>query len=166
MEVLVSLSVFVIATMAIFSIYIATLKASQKTTALTRVQNEAQFIMEVLVKKIRTSIVDYSVTYNSNGDSELFLIDAAGDNYAFKHSGNLITVSVNGGPEKAMPASNINITDLVFYVVPITNPFSLHVPPSTQPRVTLIMKVASTQVNQSANITVQQSVPQRTGLIE
>lgn len=175
MEVLVSTSIFVLATLAVLSIYSTTLKAGQKTTALTRVQKEAQLIMEVLAKKIRTSRVDYSYTGYpiSNPEDELALTDLVDDDYVFKQSGNYIVVSVNGGDDKIIPASNVYITDLKFYINPETDPFLLiqqfeeglidYLP---QPYVTVVMTVSSTQAAQAASLVVQQTVPQRSGLVE
>ncbi len=169
MEVLVSMSIFVIVSLASLSIYAATLKASQRTTALTRVQQEAQLIMSVLAKKIRTSRVDYSYYPGgevSNPAAALALTDASNDNYVFSFdSGNsTLTVSANGGEAKAIPATYVQITDLKFYINPTTNPFiSLDEPPSSQPYVTLVMTVSSKKGAQTANLTLQQSVPQRSG---
>lgn len=171
MEVLVSISIFVLIALSSLSIYSAILKASQKTTVLVRVQREAQFIMAVLAKKIRTSRVDYSYNYNADGDpginneeDELALTDLLNDNYVFKQLGNSLAVSVNGGVDKIIPATNIQITDLQFYINPIENPFtSLDEPPSSQPYVTVVMTVSSTQTGQNDSLVVQQTVPQRSG---
>ncbi|MCG2686517.1 hypothetical protein L6278_00070, partial [Candidatus Parcubacteria bacterium] len=75
-----------------------------------------------------------------------------------------IKVSVNDGAEKIIPSANVNIDDLNFYINPTANPYSLDAPPSSQPYVTIVMTVSSSKGRQSASLTVQQTVPQRSAL--
>lgn len=172
MEVLMATSIFAIISLASLSIYTTVLTSGQKTTALTRIQQETQFIMQVLSKKIRTARVNYDyVAYNpaiSNPTNELSLIDAVGDEFVFSLDKTNLTikVAVNGGEEKIIPSGNVNIDDLKFYINPTTNPYSLDAPPSSQPYVTIVMTVSARQGRQSANLTVQQTVPQRSALVE
>jgi len=167
MEVLVSTSIFVIISLASMSIYIAVLRASQETKAMTRIQQESQLIIETLTKKIKTSRVDYDyVGYvggidNINGEIELALIDSLDDEYVFTATDNSLTIAVNGGEGISIPASNVNIESLKFFINPTTNPFSLDAPPSSQPYVTLVMEISSSKGTQQANLIVQQTVPQR-----
>jgi len=170
MELIISMGIFVIVALAALSIYIALLRVGQRTTALTRVQQEAQFVMSLIAKKIRTSRVDYSYSaYQGgtdliNGETELALIDLLDDEYVFKLSGDSITISINNGIERNVPATNISIVDLKFYINPSTNPFvSLEEPPSSQPYVTLVMEVSSSKGAQTASLIIQQTIPQRSG---
>ncbi|MBU4360305.1 prepilin-type N-terminal cleavage/methylation domain-containing protein [Patescibacteria group bacterium] len=171
MEVLVATSIFAIISLASLSIYTAILTSGQKTTALTRIQSETQFIMQVLAKKVRTSRVDYNYyethpINNTTGNNDLVLIDNVGDEFIFSldEINSTIKVSVNDGAEKIIPSANVNIDDLKFYINPTNNPYSLDAPPSSQPYVTIVMTVSSSKGRQSASLTVQQTVPQRSAL--
>jgi len=169
MELLVATSIFVIIALASLSIYSATLRASQKSLALTRIQQEAQLIMQVLAKKIRNSHVNYNYSgYTKplfNPEEELALTDLVQDNYVFKKNGSKITVAVNGGADVNISADTVEINDLKFYINPTANPFvSLDEPPSSAPYVTIVLTLSSTKAGQSASLTIQETVPQRSGI--
>ena len=179
MEILVSLSVFTLSTLAITSVYMATLKAGRKTITLTRIQRESQLIMEVLAKKIRTSRVDYNYDYDADvipdggpgiiGDEiELALIDLTSSTYVFKFDSvnNTMTISVDGSADKTIPMSDVEITDLKFYINPPTNPWSLDAPPPSEPYVMMVMDISSTRGEYTESLTVQQTVPQRSGVVQ
>ncbi len=176
MEVLVSASVFVIIVIAALSVYSSVLKANQKTIALTRVQREIQFTIQVLSKKIRTSVVKYSYYDGVSGEpgdagevTILVLTDAVGDDYYFKQINGGLGVAVNAtSPEEdgeymEIPAENVTIENLSFYINPTSQPFSLDAPPSSQPYVMLVLEVTSSQALQTASLNIQQVVPQRSG---
>lgn len=170
MEVLVATSLFALVSLASLSIYISTLKASQKSTAFTRIQQEMQIINQVLVKKIRTSRLNYDYTGYAqpliNPETELALVDEDGNTFVFKKITNSLAVSVNGGADKIIPSTNVKIDDLKFYINPTTNPFSLDTPPTSQPYVTILISVSSRKGAQAADLVVQQTVPQRAALVE
>lgn len=172
MEVVVATGIFGVVTLASLSIYMAALRTSQETLALTRVQREAQFIMEVLAKKIRTSQVNYDYSgYNGtvvNPTDNLALIDSVGDDFLFSLNAetNSIQVTVNEGTAREIPAANVAVNNLEFFINPTSNPFvSLDNPPTSHPYVTVVMEVHSTQADQEASLIIQQTIPQRSGLI-
>jgi hypothetical protein len=75
-----------------------------------------------------------------------------------------MTVTV-GETTREIPASYVSIIDLNFFISPTTNPFlSLDNPPASEPYVTMVMKISSSKAAQSASLTVQQTVPQRSGV--
>ena len=168
MEVLVSMSIFAIFTLAILSIHSVVLNASQNTLAENRVQQESQFIMDVLAKKIRTSRVDYYY-YDENGNiadnpqTELALTDLAGVDYIFSLVDGSLMISVDGDEPQPIPAENTQIESINFYIYPTTFPFSLDSPPETQPRVTVVMTASAEKGKGSSNITLQQTMPQLSG---
>ena len=179
MELLVSISVFVIVTISALTIYSVVLKTSQKTIALTRIQQEAQFIFQVLSKKIRTSVVDYTYylvecgadgSLCTNGEvTKLVLEDAVGDKYYFKQLNGGLAVAANpvqpdeDDEYKKIPSTNVTMDSLSFYINPTTNPFSLDAPPTSQPYVMITMEISSTKALQTASLNIQQIVPQRSG---
>ncbi|HPA25164.1 MAG TPA: prepilin-type N-terminal cleavage/methylation domain-containing protein [bacterium] len=165
-ELLVSTSIFVIVALASLSIYAQTLKVSRKTLALTKVQTEAQFVMQVLAKKIRTSHLNYAYYAQPvvNPKLELALTDLLGDDYLFKIATGVLTVKVNNGEEKIIPADNIVINDLKFFINPTSNPFTtLDIPPTSHPYITVVMDVSASKAGQTANLIIQQTIPQRSG---
>lgn len=177
MEVLVASSIFVIISLSSLAIYSSVLKTSQKTIALTRVQQETQLIMQVLAKKIRTAIVDYTYYENNSPENDgkvnvLVLKDLVGDIFYFKKIDDGLMVAVNTSfPEndddyKKIPATNVAIDDLDFYINPIENPFDIDNPPTSQPYVMMVLKVSSTKAGQSASLNLQQTIPQRSGVVE
>ncbi|HPI66965.1 MAG TPA: prepilin-type N-terminal cleavage/methylation domain-containing protein [bacterium] len=168
MEMLIATSIFVIVSMASLAIYSATVRAGRQTTALTRVQQDTQLIMQVLAKKIRGSAVNYEYANYApavvNPEEELALIDEFGDEYVFKKSGSSLSVSINGGLEKTINAEAVLIDDLKFFINPVTDPFgSLSDPPISQPYVTISLTISSSKGGENASLTVQETVPQRAG---
>ena len=167
MEVLVSMSIFVILTLAILTVHTQVLHTSQQTLAYNRIQQEAQLIMEVMAKKIRTSRVDYDYNgYSSpvtNPEDELALEDLTGSTYVFSLSGDSLVVSVDGGDQQPIPSQYVNVSDINFYIEPTSSPFNIDTPPETQPRVTMVITFTSSKADQTASLTVQQTVPQRSG---
>ena len=164
MEMLVATSIFVILTLGILTIHTTVLKNTQKTLAYNKIQQDAQVTMESIAKKIRTSRVDYDYyTAINNPVTELALTDLTGTNYVFALSGASLTVSVDGNDPQAIPARTVEITDLKFYIQPTTFPFNINFPPETQPRVTMVVTFTSSKGAQMASLTVQQTVPQRSG---
>ena len=70
---------------------------------------------------------------------------------------------VNSGLPSAMTSEAVAVTALNFFISPETNPFVTGFPPVTQPRVTIVLSLTSTQTGQTARATIQQTVPQRGG---
>lgn len=179
MEVMVAMSIFIIVALASLTIYAAILRASQRTTAYTRIQQEAQLIMEVLAKKIRTSRLNYEYYATKNGipfktgetynevvlanESELALTDLAGVDYLFSLADQALTIKQGTGEPVQILSSLVSIDSLAFFIEPKRFPFDINLPPETQPRVTLVVTFSSTKGTQTASFTVQQTVPQRSG---
>jgi len=155
MEVLVSMSIFVILTLAILTVHTQVLHTSQQTLAYNRIQQEAQLI------------VDYDYNgYSSpvtNPEDELALEDLTGSTYVFSLSGDSLVVSVDGGDQQPIPSQYVNVSDINFYIEPTSSPFNIDTPPETQPRVTMVITFTSSKADQTASLTVQQTVPQRSG---
>jgi prepilin-type N-terminal cleavage/methylation domain-containing protein len=191
MEVMVAMSIFIIVALASLTIYAAILRASQRTTAVTRIQQEAQLIMEVLAKKIRTSRVNYQYysaihtdrpmgtqgNYNEVignpdiGDPEpvLALTDSSNTDYLFSVHNNSLFIQSKGSTdqywttEKEIPSQLVGIESLNFLIKPLRYPFDINNPPETQPRVTFAITFTASKGTQTASFTVQQTVPQRSG---
>ncbi len=171
-ELMVAIGVFVIVATASLSIYMAVLNLSHETTAKTRIQQETQFLLEVLAKKIRTSLVDYDYylahpgILDVSGEASQLVLKVDSDQYIFKQKDSSIAVGFNPASEndyKIIPTTNVSISDLKFFINPTTNPYSLSAPPASQPYVTISLEVSSVRGRQSASLLVQETVPQRSG---
>jgi len=168
MEALVATGIFAILVLMVLGIYSSILVSSQQTISLTKIQQEAQLIMQVLAKKIRTSRVNYDyVGYTNpitNPETNLALVDLLNDEYVFSLSGGKLVVSVNGSADKQISSNSVNVDDLKFYFNPTTNPFvSLDNPPDSEPYVTIVLTISSSKGRQSNNLVIQQTIPQRSG---
>ena len=167
MEIIVAMGVFAIIVGASLGIFSTTVNGQRKTSLKTKVQRESQLIMEVMVKKIRTSRIDYAYYTSgiSNPVSELAVIDSNDDRVVFARDtigGNLI-LTLNDNPSTIMNSTDVQIDDLKFYIEPTTNPFSGGNFPSKQPKVTIIFKIGSQKLDKYSSITLQQTIPQRGG---
>ena len=173
MEILISMSIFVIFTLAILGINSDVLHSSQQTLAANKIQQEAQLIMQSLAKKIRTSRVNYDYAEYLDGiqdsEQELAITDLSNTEYVFFLDNNSIKVKskLQGESEyasaQAIPTSKVLITNLNFIIEPKTFPFSIDEPPITQPRVTMVIGFSSSKGAQTASLVVQQTVPQLSG---
>ncbi len=174
LEMILALGIFIILFTLTLGIYSYALRAEQKTTQLSRLQKEAQLIMEIVAKKVRNSRIDYAWYSGelSSPESSLALLDKSaertvfklktdvlGDNFAICSLGDC----VSDDDFSIIPASNIVIASLNFYISPLVDPFSLDELPSEYPRVTIVVDLEHTQGGITRNMLVQQTIPQRLG---
>jgi len=170
MELVVATGIFSILVLATFGIFSSSLRGQRQVLAQTRLQRETQLIMETVSKKIRTSRVDYTeyeTVFGSgnpiiNPVQELILIDQADARVKFSYDqiNQAINLQLDAGPINPMSSSDINITNLNFFIEPTTNPFATGLLPSVQPRITVVMSIQSSVGNSLAKLTVQQTIPQ------
>lgn len=173
MEVVVATGIFVIMVLATLGIFSSVIKAQQNTLAQTRLEREAQLVMETMVKSIRSSRVDYDEYERITGQpdpavpqptSTLILINLSEERIRYQHNPVNFTLDVeNSGITMPMSSDIVAITGLDFFIEPQANPFSASGPPATQPRVTVVLTLISTQAKETAQATLQQTVPQRGG---
>jgi prepilin-type N-terminal cleavage/methylation domain-containing protein len=180
MEMLISMSIFVLITMSVLSIHTTILHNSQQVLVYNRVQQESQYIMQFLAKKIRTSRVNYDYTdyqsqiLDSGADrietSALSIIDAADTEFVFfldEATNSIKTKAKEDGGEyssdKTLTSSDVDIQKLTFLIEPKEYPFSIDEPPETQPRVTMVMSFGSSKAQKTKTLTIQQTVSQLSG---
>ena len=170
LEMTVALGIFIILFTLTLGIYSQSLKAEQRTIQMSKLQKESQLIMEVIAKKIRSSKIDYSYydggTVNvSDGESQLALLDKSGYQTVFRFAGGSIEVCIEdcktGGVFTSIPAADVSITSLTFFITPDKNPFSLDNPPEEFPKVTMVINLQNTSGTNTRNLFVQQTIPQR-----
>jgi len=166
-EMLVAMSIFLIFTTVSLGIYTSTVRAQRKALAISRVQQETQFVMEFLGKMVRTSDIDYAAYPGGaipSPATELILKDAENNTFDFTYDADAdaVMVSVNSDPPRQISGSAMSVTDLQYFITPATTPFPCGgCAPTSQPRATIVMRFSSTAGGQSADLLVQQTVPQR-----
>lgn len=166
MEMIIALGVFSFLVLATLGMFASSIRGQRTALAQSKIEREAQLLVGVISKKIRSSRVNYiaypSETVPTDPDY-LYLIDTAGGDVGFRLNSDEIQVQLDGGSYLPISRDDIAVTYLRFFVDPTTDPFtSLGNTPTTQPRVTVVFTLESTGTEQ-ATVTVQQSIPQRGG---
>ncbi|NMB48564.1 prepilin-type N-terminal cleavage/methylation domain-containing protein [Candidatus Kuenenbacteria bacterium] len=169
LEMTIALGIFVILFTLTLGVYSYALKAEQRTIQISKLQREAQFIMEIIAKKIRSGKIDYTYYDNdieSAGESDLALLDSSGNQTVFRFSEQNISVCIVNCsfPENfyVIPPTDVFIGSLQFFIDPLTNPFTtLNTPPDKFPKVTIILDLVNTRAGSTRHLEVQQTVPQR-----
>ncbi len=176
LEMTVSMGVFLILFTLTLSIYSSTLNSERRTVQLSKLQKEAQLIMEIMAKKIRTGKVDYdfytpfSQVDSVNGESELALLDEYDNPTVFRYHNNSLEVcTVDCGTQTApndsnyniIPASDVTVNSLNFFIVPATNPFTGSDQNPEFPKITVVINLENTSGKSTRNLIIQQTLPQR-----
>ena len=183
-ELMVSLSILIIAVLAALSIYVNVIGTRQKTLGELNIQEDGQYLMSLIVKDIRAGMVDYS-SYGSvlsSPEHELFLLDSSGNQIRYKVTDT--TPIVNGACAaidrhctlercensdcsietnyQTITMTNISLERLDFYITPTTDPFTAGSTDYKQPRVTVLLKFKSLIERTGENpLVLQQTVPQK-----
>jgi len=175
LEMTIALGVFIILFTLTLSIYSSTLKAESRSIQISRLQKEAQLIMEVLAKKIRTNKINYSFytpteqVDTTNGEDYLALLDAQDNPTVFRFADNSLQVCTESCGTKSapvadnfnsIPASDIVINNLTFFITPATDPFSNPSQVPQYPKTTVVIDLINTLNGISRNLTIQQTIPQ------
>ncbi len=175
LEITVAMGVFVVLFTLTLGIYSSTLKTERHAIQMSKLQKEAQLIMEVLAKKIRTNKINYNF-YNSNqvdtvnGESYLALLDNVNNETVFRLNANSIEVcTLNCGTENspgiftAIPATDVLIDSLTFFITPSNNPFINPTSYPEFPKTTIVINLENTVGGATRNLLIQQTIPQRLG---
>lgn len=169
LEMTIALGIFVILFTATLGIYTYSLKAEQRTIQISKLQKEAQFIMEIVAKKIRSGKLDYgfyATPINPAGESSLALLDSSGNSTVFKFESQNIKVCTTACSLSAnffaIPPADVTIASLKFFIEPVTNPFTtINEPPTEFPKITIIIDLENTRYGRTRHLVVQQTIPQR-----
>lgn len=175
LEMIVALGVFIILFTLTLGIYAYSLRAERRALQMSKLQREAQLIMELVAKKIRSSRIDYNY-YSGyvdtvNGEDYLALLDSSNEATIFRASTvNGLEVCItdcgdfaspNDDNFNPIPSAETDIENLVFFIEPESSPFSIDAPPSEFPRVTLAMDLVNNYGGERYLIHLQQTIPQR-----
>ena len=153
-EMLVSIAIFVTSITSISAIFMYANRSQRATEAISEVQSDARFAMEVMAQQIRRGSVDYSSSeyggeIDSNPQDVLVLRDSANNQIWFKRAlsegRGIIQMSEDGNTWYDISPSDINVNLLKFYIFPLTNPFLQSSISNNQPLVTIIMSTSSNE---------------------
>jgi len=138
MEILVTLAIFSTALVIIANIFVLSSRAQQKTSTIEKVQSDARFSMESMVREVRAGSIDYlryggAVGLTSAPVEELNILDVAGRHLSFFKSAcdtpeerQCLKVSLEeNGEETIADVTNAyaKVSDLKFYISPLSDPF-------------------------------------------
>lgn len=172
MELLVVLGIFSTVVVSASDIFLLANKSQRKMFGLERVQADARFTMEAIVREVRTGTLDYAY-YVARGtaigvpDGELALIDSTNVKLRFhvSDSGNesncadvqsrpCLLVTVGTGTPAPITPKGVKVDNVKFYIAPVTDPNAFD--PNTgayasnlQPRVTAVMMLESSAERQA-----------------
>ncbi|TSC95582.1 MAG: hypothetical protein Athens101410_456 [Parcubacteria group bacterium Athens1014_10] len=166
-EMLISAAILAIIIVSACGIYLSTVGSQKKVGRMINILQDAQFVMESMVKRIRSLEIDYSYTYNFDGDTgingdeaELALKDMSNPLFHLYYRLNGTKLEQNNGSGwLPVTMSTIEINSLKFYINPVTDPFRHSSPGSKQPRVTIVITMKPLQGEDW--LVLQQTIPQR-----
>ena len=153
-EVVVAIAIFVTAMGAVSTIFMYANKSQRVTEAVSEVQSDARFAMEVMAQQIRRGSIDYaSSQYNGSIDSNpqdvLVLRDSANNQVWFRRfvleGRGIAQISEDGSAWYDLTPPDITVNLLKFYLSPSTNPFSSNPSVNNQPLVTVVMSTSSAE---------------------
>jgi len=175
MEMLVVMGIFSVVVTAASDIFMLSNRVERKVFASEKMQSDARYTLEAMVREVRSDSIDYGYYAAHEGlrlpEDRLALIGANGDRIIFSQgtdcydaaSSPCLVVSVNGGATAPMTPKNVKLRQLLFYISPNVDPMAMNPVDGTyasgvQPRVTIVMVLegALTRVGES-NITYTQA---------
>ena len=130
LEILVAIGLFVVLIIVLVNIYLLALRSQRQTAARQETLQSARFVMETLSRQVRISEIDYTYAYDGDGDdgingseSELALVDPDGTSVVYKLVNSQLVVDVGGVQYALTSAADLEVTNLDFYLGPVTDPF-------------------------------------------
>ncbi len=158
--------------MAVMGIYLYSFSTQQKSLGTLNIQEDGQFLMNIITQDIRTGTVKYDYypsgqVHAANGSTSTLALTVGTSTIVYQRvpSGSISVIqrSNDGGSTfQTMTMSTLNIKKMDFRVYPITDPAVTSSTTYYTPRVTVVLELDSTREkvgDRSARL--QQTVPQR-----
>ena len=130
-EILTALGIFSMLTVVIMNVFLLSLRAQRQTALRQETLSNVRYVTETMVRKIRTSEINYNFDYDADGDlgingyeQELFLRDQDGNDQLFYLQAGAVHWLVNGQESTLTDINQVKVVSLRFYIAPITNPFA------------------------------------------
>jgi prepilin-type N-terminal cleavage/methylation domain-containing protein len=173
LEMLIVLGLFAIVMVAASDIFLMANRTQRKTLNLERVQADARYAIETIVREVRGGAIDYpwyelasSVGIPEEGAIDtLAVIDEQGDRIRFFQSQtaeecvgidsqSCLLVSLNGGTPQVITPSGVNVFRVAFYIRPVVDPYRFDLltgdyAADVQPRVTISLVLESTATDET-----------------
>jgi len=141
-EAVVATAVFAFVVSSILGVYMSTIRLDRKTRAERAVAQNARFIMEYLAKEVRNGTIRYAGYPGGVANSTLMLTNQANQNLSFYLSGTDLKID-KAGAVSNLNSDNTRVTKLSFRISPTQNPYTPAKTVNEQPRVTVIIELAS-----------------------
>ncbi len=114
-ELLVSAAIFSILILSATGIFVKTMNVQKKAFAIQEVQDNISYTMEMISKEIRMmSEIDEST--KGQEASTLVFKNSKEEDIVYSLIGGQLMRSVDGGAAQAITSSDVNVSDLAFYV--------------------------------------------------
>jgi len=152
-EILVAMSIFVTAMIAVTAIFSFSNQTQRTTQAVQELQSDARFAMEIMAQQIRRSSIYYASTQyggsiSSNPQDVLVLLNNNNEQAWFRRgvsgSQGILEISSDGSAWEQVSPPEINVDLLKFYISPSSNPFISNPTVNIQPKVTIVMRTSNT----------------------
>jgi len=124
MEILVVMAVFLVSVVIIVDVFLLSLRSQRQTSQRQQVTANLRYVMEMISRQVRTSEIDYGYGSSAVPYSELHLIDQEKNNFVYYSAGGEVKMKVDGQESALTSLDDVVVTNLDFYVDPVTNPFS------------------------------------------
>jgi hypothetical protein len=158
-EAVVATAIFATVVVAMLGIYTSVITLDRKSRSQRLVADNSRFIMDFLSKEVRNGSIDYPSYPLGLTDPDCTIVGKCVDLYIINQAGdsehiyldnlqNLVLVK-NGGSATNLNSSNVEVTNLKFYVRPQGDPYTSAKLFNQQPFVTVILELTS---NNGANV--------------
>ncbi len=146
-EVVIAIGIFSIASVIISTVYLNANNLHQHTASFQRLQNDGRYIIEKMAREIRAREINYPVESVQPQNYIDFLKDEMGNNVSIALVGGNLEYTVNGQTAN-LNAEDVEITDLKFYIIPISEDnWSTGPVTNKQPRVVISLKLKNRNIN-------------------
>lgn len=184
-EMMVSISIIIMVIISAIGIYMYVIGPQQKITATADLQQDGQWIMNLIAKDIRANQVDYDAyggIISSGGVAYLYLVNNVGDEKITyracnsnnndcqggqgcvlkKKTGSSAATSCTDSDLKQISMTDVNIETFKLYIVPTEDPFTSGATSFQNPKVTVVLELKSYKERVGERrVKLQQTIPQR-----
>lgn len=160
LEMVVATAIFSIVSTICIGIYISTIKANAKISAMQKVQNEIRYMIDYMAREIRLGSVDYVFYSNdiNNPIEELAIFDSSKNPIFFKNSNGYLQVKRGDSDWSDISGDNVKINSLYFYIYPEKYPIPVD-SPIKQELIKIVIDVFDK--NENSNMLIQTTISSR-----
>jgi len=130
MELVVVLALFSIVGLVIIDVFLLSMRSQRQVSARQETLADLRYIVETISQKIKSAEIDYSHSYNLDGDEgidgseeELHLVDMDGNSFSYYVSSEKVKFLVNGQESDLTNPEEVEVVSFNFFISPKTSPF-------------------------------------------